>query len=58
MERFKNFLAVLTSLLLLILWLLPGVFIYVTNESGFGALYVCVFILSILWGIVIQKYYY
>ena len=59
MEKFKNFLTILITILICLLWLLPSIEAhYFPLTSPIGLLYLLIFTLTVLWGIVLYNYYY
>ena len=59
MEKFKNFLTILITILICLLWLLPSREAqYFSLESPVGLLYLLIFTLTVFWGIVLYNYYY
>ena len=63
-ETFTNFMAVLITLMIFSLWILPAYMIHITPVSdglvsAWGILYIPVFILTCLWGSILhRKYFY
>lgn len=58
METFKNFLAVLITLLVFALWILPAFMMYHGLSNSWGTLYLPICILTGLWGGVLWNKYY
>lgn len=62
-ESFKNFLAIIITLMLFALWILPAYMYHITpasdgTVSAWGILYLPVFILSCLWGNILHRKYF
>ena len=59
MEKFKNFLTILITILIFLLWLLPSREAhYFSSCSKISVLYLPIFILTIFWGIILYNFYY
>ena len=59
MEKFKNFLTILITILIFLLWLLPSREAhYFSSGSKISVLYLPIFILTIFWGIILYNFYY
>lgn len=59
MEKFKNFLTILITILIFLLWFLPSREAnYFALDSVIGVLYLPIFILTICWGTVLYNFYY
>lgn len=59
MEKFKNFLTILITILIFLLWFLPSREAhYYSLNSPIGVLYLPIFIITICWGAILYNFYY
>ena len=59
MEKFKNFLTILITILIYLLWFLPSREAhYYSLSSSIDVLYLPIFIITICWGIILYNFYY
>lgn len=58
MEKFTNFLTVLTTILLFAMWMFPMWMFYGGYDGNIGILYIPIVIITIAWGRIIYEKYY
>lgn len=58
MDKFTNFLTTFITILIMLLWLLPGYMAWLTKQNDYSMLYIIISIITITWGSVVYKKYY
>lgn len=51
----KNAIAIIISFMLFILWFFPAFTVSLTGQTGWGALYVPIFVMSLFWGNILYE---